>query len=167
MHAHPAIERPSMIAVIGLVPEIRRGALPLEKDAMLGHGNLLQYGGTYRPIVSTTRNRAWPLIIRSYASATRSSGNGSFIDLTPVRALNASVSCESLATPEYQPLIDRRPSSRKSGETLSDGTAPITSMTPLTANPPSTALIASLLVAVARIALAPPSFCNSAAGSWD
>ena len=58
---------------------------------------------SYVPIVSTIRNRASPLIMRSYASAARSSGIVSFIDRTPVWTLNASVSCESIESPEYQP----------------------------------------------------------------
>ena len=37
---------------------------------------------------------------------------------------------------------------------------------PFTASPPSTALIASAFVTVARMTLAPPNFRSSLAGSW-
>jgi hypothetical protein len=47
--------------------------------------------------------------MRSYASAARSSGNGSFIDRTPVSTLKAIVSSESIDVPDGQPTIDRRP----------------------------------------------------------
>ena len=40
------------------------------------------------------------------ASFTRSNGNVSFIDCTPVRALKASVSSESIDMPEYQPFTE-------------------------------------------------------------
>jgi len=62
-------------------------------------------------VVSTTRNRALPLIMRSYASGARSGGNTSVIARTPVRTLKGSVSCESMDVPEYQPATDRRPAS--------------------------------------------------------
>src|SRR5262245_31064820 len=52
------------------------------------------------------------------------------------------------------------------GDTVIASAAPTISSVPLTANPPCTALIASPLVAVARMTLAPPSFWSSAAGSW-
>ena len=48
------------------------------------------------------------------------------MDCTPVSALNLSVSCESIAVPEYQPLTDRRPEINASGDTCSDCAAPIT-----------------------------------------
>ena len=50
-------------------------------------------------MVRTTRNRAFPLIIRSYASAAFSSGYGSFIDRTPAWTLNASGSVGSGPAP--------------------------------------------------------------------
>ena len=55
------------------------------------------------PIVSTARNRALPLIMCSYPSAARSSGNTSFMARTPVSRLKESVSCESIELPEGQP----------------------------------------------------------------
>src|SRR4051812_16183591 len=94
-------------------------------------------------MASTTRKRALPLIMRSYASVTRSSGKTSFIGRTPVRALKASVSSESIDVPEYQPLIERQPLSRNNGDTCIDAAAPMTDSVPLTARPPWTALIAS------------------------
>ena len=54
-------------------------------------------------IVSTTRNSAFPDVIRSYASFTFASGNFSTIGRTPEYAENSSVSCESIAVPEGQP----------------------------------------------------------------
>src|SRR5438034_10462047 len=85
------------------------------------------------------------------------------MDRTPVRALNASVSCESIEVPEYQPLTERHPESKNTGDTCIDGAAPTIKSVPLTAKPPWTALIASPLVAVARMTLAPPSLRSSAA----
>ena len=82
-----------------------------------------------------------------------------------MRALNASTSWESIDVPEYQPLIERQPESRNSGDTCIEAAAPTISSVPLTAKPPCTALIASPLVAVARMTFAPPSFWSSAAGS--
>ena len=38
-----------------------------------------------------------------------SNGNSSFIDLTPERILNESVSCESIDVPDGHPINDRRP----------------------------------------------------------
>ena len=54
-------------------------------------------------IVNTTRNSAFPLSIRSYASFTFSSGYFSTIAFTPVNSANRSVSSESIAVPEGQP----------------------------------------------------------------
>ena len=68
------------------------------------------------------------------------------MERTPVRALKASVSCESIEVPEYQPLIERRPLSRNIGSICIDGTAPIASKVPLMANPPCNELIASAFV---------------------
>src|ERR1051325_3637735 len=75
----------------------------------------------YWPVVRTTRKRALPLIMRSYASFTRSSGKISFMERTPARALKASVSWESIEVPEYQPLTERRPGRGKKGETCIEG----------------------------------------------
>src|SRR5258708_39932253 len=62
----------------------------------------------YLPAISrTTRKRALPLIMRSYASAAFSNGKTSFMECTSADALNSSVSCESMDVPEYQPLTDR------------------------------------------------------------
>ena len=62
----------------------------------------------YLPAISrTTRKRALPLIIRSYASAAFSNGKISFMECTSADVLNSSVSCESMDVPEYQPLTDR------------------------------------------------------------
>ena len=51
----------------------------------------------------TTRNRALPLIMRSQASAARSSGTVSTIGRMPLSALKASVSSGSATTPEGEP----------------------------------------------------------------
>ncbi len=58
---------------------------------------------TNRHIVSTTRNSAFPLIIRAYASAAFSSGYVSIIARTPVNSAKRSVSSESAAVPAAQP----------------------------------------------------------------
>ena len=58
-------------------------------------------------MLRTTRKRALPLIIRSYASAAFSKGKISFMECTSADALNSSVSCESMEAPEYQPFTDR------------------------------------------------------------
>src|SRR5436309_7274860 len=100
--------------------------------------------------------------MRSYASEARSSGKVSFIGRTPQRALNASVSWESIDVPEYQPLIERHPVSSNRGDTCIEAAAPTINIVPLTAKPPDTALIASPLVAVARMTLAPPILSSSA-----
>ena len=80
------------------------------------------------------------------------------MERTPASTLNASVSCESIAVPEYQPLTDRRPEINTSGETCNDCAAPMTTSVPLRPRPPCTALMASPLVTVARMTFAPPSF---------
>ena len=84
-----------------------------------------------------------------------------------MRALKARVSCESMDVPEYQPLIERSPKSKITGDTCMDSAAPISISVPLTANPPWTALMAAPEVTVEMMTLAPPSFCNSTAGSCD
>src|SRR4030095_2865124 len=74
----------------------------------------------YLPAISrTTRKRALPLIIRSYASAAFSNGKTSFIECTSAHVLNSSVSCESMDVPEYQPLTDRQPVMSRIGSTES------------------------------------------------
>ena len=75
------------------------------------------------------------------------------------------MSWESMEVPEYHPLTERQPESRNNGDTCIEGAAPTTSNVPLTARPPWTALIASPLVAVARMTLAPPILRSSDAGS--
>jgi hypothetical protein len=75
------------------------------------------------------------------------------MDRKPVRALNASVSCESIDVPEYQPLIERHRANNNNGETCIEGAAPTIKSVPLTAEPPWTALITSPPVAVARMTL--------------
>ena len=55
------------------------------------------------PVVSTTRNRALLLIMRSYASCAFSSGNVSVMGRTPVIAENFIVSSESIEEPEGHP----------------------------------------------------------------
>ena len=87
--------------------------------------------------------------------------------LTPVRALNLSVSSESMPVPEGQPATVRRP--RSSGNGLmtmgpSSG-APTTMNLPAGARPSMTHSRALALVRVERMMLAPPSFCSSLAGS--
>jgi hypothetical protein len=99
-----------------------------------------RHGHAWRPTVSTTPNRAFPLIMRSYASEARSRGKVSLIDRTPVRALKTSVSCESIDVPAYRPLIERRPPSNDRGETCSERAAPTIRSVPLTARPPVTAI---------------------------
>src|SRR6478672_8924012 len=65
----------------------------------------------YLPAISrTTRKRALPLIIRSYASAAFSNGKISFIECTSADALNSSVPCESMDVPDYhEHTIQREP----------------------------------------------------------
>jgi hypothetical protein len=55
-------------------------------------------------IFNTTRNLASPLIMRSYASAARSSGYSSIFARTPDNALKRSVSAESAAVPDGHPF---------------------------------------------------------------
>src|SRR5262249_25030724 len=113
--------------------------------------------------VSTTRNNALPLIMCWYASSTRSSGNTSVIARTPLSALKASVSCASMAVPEYQPFTERRPMIKNSGETSSDAAAPTTIHVSPVPRPPCTVCIASPLVTVVSLTCAPPSLCSVAA----
>lgn len=58
---------------------------------------------TNQPMVRTTRKRALPLNMRSYAAAACSSGNVSTMGLTPVIAQKCKVSSESRPVPEGQP----------------------------------------------------------------
>ena len=88
------------------------------------------------------------------------------VALTPVIALNSSVSCESRAVPEYQPDTERRPMINESALTdRGSKGAPGTSRFPFTDNPSTSAEIAGAFGAVARITRAPRSFCNCAAAS--
>src|ERR1700731_3229303 len=84
-----------------------RNALPARRDrngwrrgrnvARVGHALPANEHLVYLPAISrTTRKRALPLIIRSYASAAFSNGKISFIECTSADALNSSVSCESM-----------------------------------------------------------------------
>src|SRR3954467_12187730 len=94
--------------------------------------------GAQAPVVSTHLNLALPLIIKSYASAARSSGKTSFIGLTPDRTLNDNVSCESMEVPDGQPTNDRRPwINRIGGTSIGSSDAPIMTIFPSTARPPS------------------------------
>src|SRR6185503_7663562 len=113
--------------------------------------------------IRTTRNLTLPLCICSYASATRSIGYFSIIGCTSLNALNSSVSCESLAVPEYQPATELRRiiSENTLIESGSAGAAG-TSNNPFGDKPSTNGEIACALGAVARITRAPPSFCNSA-----
>src|SRR5207249_10472873 len=72
------------------------------------------------PIVSTTRNRAFPLTIRPNASLARASGNVSTMGRMPVAAAKRSVSSESFACPPGQARIDCRRESNGSEETRSE-----------------------------------------------
>ena len=53
--------------------------------------------------VRTTRNWAWPLVMRAYASFTLASGNFSIIGRMPESSAKRRVSSESVAMPEAQP----------------------------------------------------------------
>src|SRR5437667_7529003 len=119
----------------------------------------------FAAMLRTTRQRALPLIIRSYASAPFSNGKTSFMECTSADALNSSVSCESIDVPEYQPLTDRQPVMSRIGSTESGPAAPITMSTPFGASPPTTDAIASAFVTVAITTFAPPSLVSSAAGA--
>lgn len=72
---------------------------------------------------------------------------------------------ESTDVPEYQLFTAARLRNKSSGSTVSAPTAPITIIVPFTSKPPAIACIASALVTVAKIALAPPMDCRAAAGS--
>src|SRR5262245_37744220 len=119
-----------------------------------------------RPVASTTRKRALPLIIRSKASFALASGITSFIERTPVRALKASVSSASMDTPEYQPATLRLPAIIGNAGTASGvGGAPRMRSFPSTPSPPIMALIAPASVTVASTTRAPPSSASALAGS--
>src|SRR5579864_8820735 len=137
-----------------------------------GHGSLLRSifahcnhdCAAHAFVVSTTRKRALPLIMRSYASDARSRGNTSVIGLTPVSALNCMVSCESIELPEGQPITERRPPiNNPAGTCNGSAGAPSTTSFPSTPKPSINDVIASPLIAVASTTLAPPSFISSAA----
>src|SRR5207237_8349133 len=87
------------------------------------------------------------------------------MERTPVSTLKASVSCESIDVPEYQPLIDRRPAMSRKGDAWSDSGAQRIISVPLTPSPPSTALMAGPLVTGARMTLSPPARRNAADGA--
>src|SRR5258706_3110501 len=119
-----------------------------------------------RHVVRTTRNSAFPLIMRAYPSAAFASGNFSIMARTPIISAKRRVSCESVGIPPAQPLMPFLPKSNWLGDTsIGSIDAPTTSIVPFTPRPPINADIAFPLGAVARITLAPPSFCSSAAGS--
>jgi hypothetical protein len=62
-------------------------------------------------MVRTTRNSAFPLIMRAYPSAAFASGYFSIIARTPVISANCRVSCESVGMPPAQPLMPFLPKS--------------------------------------------------------
>src|SRR6202000_627861 len=75
-----------------------------------GRLNVNDFAGQARPyIVKTTRNCALPLTRRAHASFTFSSGNFSIIGRTPVYSEKRSVSSESGAVPDAQPLMSLFP----------------------------------------------------------
>jgi len=77
------------------------------------------------------------------------------------------VSSESVGIPDDQPWMRFRPKISWMGVvSIVSGAAPTTSNTPLGPRPPSSGDMDFPLGAVARIALAPPSLCSSAAGSF-
>ena len=80
---------------------------------------------------------------------------------TPVRALKASVSSESMELPEGQPAMDwRSPIIGSVFTCRGSNDAPKMTSFELRPSPPRVSEIALLLVAVATTTLAPPSFCN-------
>jgi len=83
----------------------------LHAEASLARRNThsVQRRKTDDHIVSTTRNSALPLIMRSNPSAARASGKDSIMGRTPVRAANRNVSSESAGVPAAQPWIRFRP----------------------------------------------------------
>jgi hypothetical protein len=62
-------------------------------------------------VVRTTRNSAFPLIMRAYPSAAFASGNFSIMGRTPVISAKTSVSWESVGMPPAQPLMPFLPKS--------------------------------------------------------
>ena len=62
-------------------------AAKVSTDELIGSGRKLD-----QTIDNTTRKRAFPLIMRSKASAAFSSGKTSFMDLMPLATLKASAS---------------------------------------------------------------------------
>src|SRR5260370_1121335 len=115
----------------------------------------------------TTRKRALLLIIRSKASCAFSSGKTSLREATPKSALKASVSSESLGVPLGHPRIRLRLPMSWTGLTWmgSGPPPPRTTSVPLRASPSTSLPVSWALGAVARMVLAPPSFCSAAAGS--
>ena len=118
----------------------------------------LPFRGEDSYIVSTTRKRALPLIMRFAARRRASSGKRSVIGRTPICAANASASAESIEVPEDQPATERR---RDQGERrICIGSVGRRDDEPaLDAEPPDDgAPWPSASGAVARITRAPPSF---------
>src|ERR1700732_190736 len=72
---------------------------------------LVKPGGGRPHIVRTTRNSAFPLIMRAYPSAAFASGYFSIMGRTPVISANRKVSCESGGMPPAPPLIPFLPKS--------------------------------------------------------
>ena len=62
-------------------------------------------------MVRTTRNSAFPLIMRAYPSAAFAIGYFSIVGRTPVISANRKVSCESVGMPPAQPLMPFLPKS--------------------------------------------------------
>src|SRR5581483_7629980 len=137
--------------------DVREGRTPGADDDDVVRGRFAGCRRGQRSVVSTTRNRAAPLIMRAYPSAARSRGKTSFIERTSERTLNASVSSESIDVPEYQPRIARAPAINANGEISSEGGAPRIMSVPRRPRPPTVALIAGPSVTVARTTAAPPS----------
>src|SRR6202022_12994 len=76
---------------------------------------LVKPGGGRPHIVRTTRNSAFPLIMRAYPSAAFASGYSSIMGRTPVISANRKVSCESVGMPPAQPLIPFFPQNNELG----------------------------------------------------
>src|SRR5882762_3948402 len=70
-----------------------------------------------RHVVRTTRNSAFPLIMRAYPSAAFASGNFSIMARTPIISAKRRVSCESVGIPPAQPLMPFLPKSNWLGDT--------------------------------------------------
>src|SRR5215831_14321364 len=109
-------------------------------------------------VTSTIRKRAFPAIIRSYASRALDRGMTSIIGSTFSSKENSTVSCSSCTLPVVDPEMECMPKTRELVFTSSgSGASPITNNFPLTASPFTSPDIALPLGAVARMASAPPS----------